>query len=663
LLKRDISRFSASLCLAAALAALAGCGSGQAPAGPAAPPVVDPITGPAVSTIQLLASNTQIPSSGATTVDLTAVVLSSTKQTLSGKKVTFSTGTDSTAFVNNVSTSGVSDANGVVTAKLNLGANKTNRTIAVSAMADAATASNNIDVTGTTVSISGNSSLAFTASTELNISVKDSAGIPLSGALVSVTSVNGNTIDLTPATGITGSSGVVTATVTPAVGGDDTIKVSSAGASAEQLLTISSADFTLALSDPTSTAACTNGIAKSPPEITLTPDTCGAPAVTASWSEDGNPQENLAVTFSVSRGTVAGSPSNTTAGKTSGVTVSSNSAGPAIITASGPGGTPSASLNVIFVATTADNVAVQAVPGTVQVDLGVGDTQTSKFSEISVIVRDIANNLVKNAGVDFTIKNDPSGGELISARAVTDVNGKASVNYSAGAASSPANGVEIEARVTDINGSAIAQVTGTATLTVAGQSLLVRLGTDNLVADSPPVNIKTYAAVVTDAAGNASADTTVRFSLKPARYWKGFYTFDAIAGVWVQTITAQCENEDTNFNGNRDLPGAVVNGDIVLVDEDNNLNGSLDPGNVASVTASGVTDASGIATATITYPKDRSTWVEQILEGRTGVSTNDPPATVAFVLPGVATDYTDRSKPPPGVLSPYGTGTSCDDTD
>lgn len=639
LLKRDISRFSASLCLAAALAVLAGCGSGQAPAGPAAPPTVDPITGPAVSSIQLLASNTQIPSSGATTVDLTAVVLSSTKQTLSGKKVTFSTGTDSTAFVNNVSVSGVSDANGVVTAKLNLGANKTNRTITVSAMADAATATNNVDVVGTTVSISGNSSLAFNASTALNISVQDSAGNPLRDVLVSVASAAGNTIALAPSTGLTSSAGLVAATITGSVAGTDTITASAAGDSSTQNISVSSDSFDFA--------------ALASDEIKLNTPT----AVSVNWKQAGVAVVGSLVNFASTRGTVAGSPSTTNAsGDTPGVTVSSSSAGPAIITASGPGGSPAVTKEVIFVATTANSVAVQAVPGTVQVDLGV-DSQTSNKASISVLVRDVANNLVKNAGVDFTITEDPSGGFLDSARAVTDVNGAASVNYYAGAASSAANGVEIQARVTDINGTAIAPVTGTTTLTVAGQSLLVRLGTDNLVAENPPVNIKTYAAVVTDAAGNASADTTVRFSLSPGRYWKGFYTFDVIAGLWVQTITAECQNEDFNFNGNLDTPPAVA------ADEDFNGNGSLDPGNVATVTATGLTDASGIATATITYPKDRSTWVEQILEGRTGVSTNDPPAQVAFVLPGIAKDYTDQSAAPPGVLSPYGTGTSCDDTD
>jgi hypothetical protein len=236
------------------------------------------------------------------------------------------------------------------------------------------------------------------------------------------------------------------------------------------------------------------------------------------------------------------------------------------------------------------------------------------------------------------------------------VNGAASVTYTAGATSSPSNGVTIRATVTDVNGIVIAPVTSTTTLTVAGQSLLVRLGTDNLVGGVAPVNTKTYVAIVTDAAGNAVVGTTVRFALRPSRYAKGFYTFNVVANRWVQTVTVNCPNEDLNFNGILDVPPAVA------VTEDNNGNGTLDPGNVATVTGTATTDASGVATAIITYAKDHATWVEDVLEARTGVVGNDPPALVTFVLPGLAADYASATVTPPGVISPYGQSAVCNNT-
>jgi len=634
------------------MAILAGCGSGQAiPTVPVGTPSTA-TTGPTAATIQLLASSTQMPSSGATTVDLTAIVLSATKQTLKDKTVTFSTGTDSSAFVNNISASGVSDANGVVTAKLNLGSNKANRTIPISATvtADSATTTNSVDVTGTTMTISGNSSLALNANTTLTFSVKDSAGAALQGVTVVITSQNGNTIAMTPASGVTNSSGQITAVVTASKAGNDVITATAAGASATQALTISSATFAF-----TAPAALT--------EIPLA-GAGSTPTVTVNWTDVVTSPTGKAVSFSTSRGTIAGgtvtaNSSALLAGGTASVTVSSATAGPAIITASGPGGTPAATLDVIFVSTTASSAALQAIPGTVQVTTGSA-SQTNNSSTITVQVRDAANNLVKNAGVSFTL-TDPSGGRLTSASGITDVSGSASVTYIAGSTSSAQNGVTIIATVTDVKGVTGATafpsgaVTATTSLTVAGQSLLVRLGTDNRVGGTTPLNTKTYVAVVTDAAGNPSVGTTVQFAMRPGRYRKGTFVPDLVNNVWVQTISATCPNEDLNFNG-------ILDAGEGLVAWPAGKTPALLPGAVASVNATAKTDASGIATATVTYAKDQSFWVEVTLEARTSVTSNDPPTQATFFLPGLATDYTDLTVNPPGRPSPYGVNASCADT-
>ena len=643
---QKISGFSAALFVAAMLAALAGCGSGGAggsPASSSAPGTTTGGTTPAVQTaasIQLLSASPQIPSSGATTVDLTAVVLSATKQAVSGRTVTFSTGTDPTAFINNIGASGVSDANGLVTAKLNLGTDKTNRTITVSAAADAATANNSVDVTGTTITVSGNSSLTSGNTTTLTLSVKDSAGTALPGIKVSVASQTGNTIDLTPTTGITNSAGQITAAVKATAVGNDVITTSAAGASVTQALTISADSFAFA---PLANTDIQLGTAQ---------------PVSIHWTTNSAAQVGTPVSFAVSRGTVSASPVNTDAAGNAGVTVTSlTTAGPAIITASGPTGTPAATLNVVFVATGASSVTTQAVPGTVGFTTG-STSQTNNSSTISVVVRDINGNLVKNASVSFTITNDPTAGRLTSSSGVTDVSGTASVIYVAGGTSSAQNGVTISATVDKVNGIAIAPVTGTTTLTVSGQSLLVRLGTDNKVSVTPipqNANQKTYIAIVTDAAGNPVVGTTVQFALRPGRYQKGFFVpAPPPADRWVQSVTVTCPNEDLNFNGSLD-PGEG------LVAFPAGVTPALRPGAVASVNATGVTDAGGVATATITYAKNYSLWTEVTLEARTAVTTNDPPTQVTFFLPGASSDYAPASTtvPPP---IPWGSDNTCADT-
>jgi len=169
---------------------------------------------------------------------------------------------------------------------------------------------------------------------------------------------------------------------------------------------------------------------------------------------------------------------------------------------------------------------------------------------------------------------------------------------------------------------------------------LVRLGTDNQIGGTAPVNTKTYVATVTDSAGNPVVGQVVRFGLRPAGYAKGKFTSGATK--WSQTSFQACPNEDTNFNG------------ILEAGEDLNGSGSLDPGGVATVNASGTTNAAGNATATLTYPKDHSFWTYVTLEARTGVVGNDPPTTATFLLQGLASEYSDPGVAPPGELSPYG---------
>jgi len=630
-----------SLLFAGALA-LTGCNGDTGTAGGGNPPVFggsSPVLpggggtpGPTGIRVQLLASSPQMPSSGAIAIDLTAVVLDANGQAVSGATVVLSTGTDPSAFVSAISGGGISDANGTVTAKLNLGSVKANRTIPVSASSSGATVTTNVDVIGTAITISGSSSLTSGASTTLTFSLKDSAGIALPGFTMSLASQTGNSI--APASGTTNAAGQLVAVVTATAPGNDVITATAAGATKTQALTISSsAGFAFTTPAPST-------------DIPLNTPT----AVSVRWTNNGLPVAGGNVTFAASRGTFAGNPATTDAlGDTPGVSISSTSAGPATITASGPNNTPAATMTVVFVATTASNVAVQAVPSTVQVTTGAPG-QANNSSTISVVVRDAANNLVKNAGVTFTILSDPSGGSLTAASAITDVTGTASITYIGGSVSSPQNGVIIRATVNNVGGTPIAPISNSTALTVSGQALLVRLGTDNLVQSQPPLNKKTWAAFVTDAGGNAVVGATVRFALRAGRYLKGRYDLPApspAVQVWVQNAVAICANEDVNFNGILD-PG-----------EDFNSSGALEPGGVATVNATATTDSSGVAFAILTYPKDHATWAEYILEARSGVAGNDPPTTVTFFLAGLASDYSDLTVAPPGVFSPYGQNSNC----
>jgi hypothetical protein len=192
--------------------------------------------------------------------------------------------------------------------------------------------------------------------------------------------------------------------------------------------------------------------------------------------------------------------------------------------------------------------------------------------------------------------------------------------------------------------------TGTGTLP-SGQPVLVRLGTDNLVQSAPPVYKKLWVAVVTNTDGTPVAGATVVFALRSGRFQKGRYVLPPpppfLPQTWQQAPTVTCPNEDLNNNGILD-PGEDING-----------NGLLDSLGHSTVTTTGISDASGIAPATLVYPKDAATWSELTLVAGSGVGT---PATATFFLVGLAADYSDLTIAPPGAISPFGQGGSCANT-
>jgi hypothetical protein len=193
----------------------------------------------------------------------------------------------------------------------------------------------------------------------------------------------------------------------------------------------------------------------------------------------------------------------------------------------------------------------------------------------------------------------------------------------------------------------------------AGATLLVRLGTDNLIQSDPPKYKKIWVAIVTDTNGRAVSGVTVVFNLRsgtafnPGGYAKGFYALPPpppfLPQLWQQTVTVVCANEDANFDAILD-PGEDLNG-----------NGLLEPPGVSDVNPTAVTDGFGFATATVSYPKNYASWAQVTLEATTG-GAGATPATATFFLVGLASDYADLGVAPPGDISPFGQSGSCADT-
>ena len=645
-----ISALKMNLLLLLALSLIAGCGTGglsDAPATSTGGGTTGGTTGTPVVTpakLDLLVSSTQLKSDmvGAPTVTLTAIVKDSGNRALTGQTVAFSADSGVLGFV-----SGTTDDNGMATAKLGASGDPTYRTINVWATSGGVTGANAVAVTGTQISIDpADFSLPFNDSTgkQLVISLKDSEGKAILGKTVSLTAASQSTFSA--ASYLTNNSGQITVTVKNAadtVG--DTITASAIGVSSQSALTINTAK--LVISAPAAAAKV--------PINTLQP-------FNVTYTKNGNPPvPEQTIYFTTTRGTLTAS-SRTTVGGSASVNISSANSGPAILTAYTTDGTVQVSTqaSIVFVANTAAKMTLSASPAVINTN---APGLASEQSLIKAIVRDASDNLVMGKTVVFSIFQDASGGTLAKPSATTDMYGMATTNYIAGSASGGLNNVLIKATVSD---PPAPDVTATTTLTVGGQALFVTLATGPTIQKVDPNKYqKDYVALVTDAGGRAVANAVVTATVTPQYYLKGYYSYCGTTPErWCQRRTLvsskstaptvpACANEDGILqNSLYDFNGILDPG------EDQNANSRLDPGNVASVTAT-TTDSKGHSTVSLVYAADYAFWVNVRLEVRASLAGSTTGAFQTFELPGLAKDYSDITIDPPGNPSPFGSNTTC----
>jgi Bacterial Ig-like domain (group 1) len=577
----------------------------------------------AADSLDLLVSSPQLDSDGSEMVTLTALVRDANNNFLADIPVTFSADSGGVQVVN-----GATDAAGAATAQLSTAGDPTNRTITVTATSGGLTSTNNVEVSGTTVAISGVNSLVLGGTTTLSILLQDSGGNGIANQAVAVTSNQDNTLSAETVT--TDSNGQATIDVTADSPINDTITASALGASGATILIVNSADFSFITPDPTAPA--------DQREIDLRTSL----TITIRWLNAGVPQVGETINFFATRGTLTATRDDTDANGEASVEISSTTAGPAVITAEADmDDGPSSQVAVEFVATSPNSLILQATPTT----LGVNPAgSTNQQSIITAVVRDAANNLVKNQRVSFTL-TDNTGGSIFPAAATTDSFGRASTVYTAGATPSAQDGVIVNAVVAETIGDEVR-------LTVAQQALFVKLGTSNLIQLlSDTQYAKPYSVLVTDANSNPVAGARVELNILPIRYQKGSYVptvdeNDACTG-WSKNPTAVCLNEDQDSKNGILDPG-----------EDFNGNGILDPGNIATVPTTVNTNATGFAFFDVVYARE-FTWVEVQLEARATVAGSEASSTATFFLPGVASDFDDCDVSPPGQESPYGQAITC----
>src|ERR1700722_6501238 len=572
------------------------------------------------SSLSIETSLPQIPSDSSKPATITVLVRNASNNFVSGVPVSFAASSGGLTV-----TQGTTDSSGEAIAMLTPAGDPTNRNITVTATVGSSKATIIVPVVGTTLTLTGPSSLVLGSSGTYNVTLADAGKNPITATQVAVASP-GNTV--TPTTITTNAAGSGTFQVTAKQAGSDTVTASALGQSASQPLTVSNQSFTF-------TAPAANALSPLNQAV----------GVTVHWTSAGAPVVGQTVSFASTRGTLSAASAVTDGSGNASVTVSSTTAGPAIISASGTGVT--AQLPMTFESTVPSAIAIQASPDTIA---------TQEQSTITAIVRDAAGNLVNNQTVAFKL-TDVTGGSLSFATVVTDTEGVAQTVYTASGTPSTSNGVIISATV---QGTSIPAAQ--TTLTVGGQTVFISLGTGNNISENSSKTQFQMPWVVqaVDSSGNPVNNVAIKFTIHSSSrpnwaYAKG--TYEVCGSDWVQYNTTPgcganppvtCLNEDVNLTG------------VYEASEDINNNGKLDPGDVAVATPGSVTTAvDGSGTFLVEYPEDHALWVQATLTATATVQGTQSSTEATFVLPMLAAYLSATTTEPPGFVSPYGVANTC----
>lgn len=604
----------------AALSALSlvACGGGGGSAGdsPFNPnPPGTPIS-PATS-IEVLASEVQIGTASGLSVTITAIVKGAGNVSLPDASVSFATDTGTLTTAD-----ATTDDSGVATATLTTGNNKSNRTITVTVTSGTVQGSVQIPVVGTELEFQGVTTVALNSATTMSVALTDSNQVPIAGVPVTISSSLNNGLSATSVN--TDAQGLATFTYTAVNAGTDQLTFTGANFTLTQAITVSGENFVFI--SPAAGALVTVGTSQ---------------ALTVRYLSGGAPQAGVTVNFAATAGTLSAASAVTNASGDATVSISSLTASPATVQATLAGTvTATATVPITFVAVTPASVVLQVTPTAIAPN---PSGTTANQSRLLATVTDANGNPVQGATVNFNRLTDPSGGNLSAASQVTNSSGQATVQYIAGALTTASNGVQIRATV-----ASAPTVFDDASLTVNQSALFIALGTGNVITNLDEQTYKKdWVVYVTDANGIAVPNISLTMKILPVTYRKGTLEF---ATTWRYSANVvSCPNEDLNFNG-------ILDGVGTLATEDANGSGTLEPGNVISVTPGVITTgADGRATVSVIYAESYAPWVEVRLRAEAIVSGTESSKEAVFVVSGSTQDFSSATNAPAGVVSPFGT--------
>ena len=577
------------------------------------------------ASLELFANNIQLASSGSDEVELIALVKNEQSVLMEGVEVSFSAQTGDGVELQLIQPETAAD--GTARAVLTSRNDKSNRTITITAGAGSLTQTVDITIAGTEVTINGASSVILNNSVDYTIRVQDSDGTLIFNQNVVLSAANGS---LSSTTVNTGANGQATVTYTASASGQDTITASALNAETSFTVQVQQDEF--------------NFVNLPEEEVPLGQ----SQTITVQWRQNNTPVVGRDVTFSASRGQIAGDATVTTdANGQASIDISANNAGISAITASANDGSGnvlvSALTQIEFIATTPHTLIADASP-----DILGPDGQTST---ISAVVRDVNGNLVKNSVINFTV-SDVSTGFVSPSQATTDSKGIATTVFTSGSVST-LESVAITAFVADDPA-----IEDRVSLTVGARAFDISLGTGNEIEEPTSTSyLKRFGVFVSDSAGQPVSGVNLTASVTPSKYVNngeyrtGFWVYNDDESQWIAIVNQNCLTEDINDNG-------IL--DTTPTDEDTNGDGLLTPGLVGTITftnGNAVTDENGYAELEYRYPSSYAVWYDAVISVFGQSTGSEAQASMNYTLDISADDVTDEGAAPPA--NPFGVTDQC----
>ena len=589
--------------------------------------------------LRVISDVNSIATGGTDVATIKATVIDANNNAVADNEVTFSS---TGGVLQNIS--GTTDANGEASATLNLPQDFRNQEIIVTASSDFFESSVNVIATGSELAVTGPDNLIAGDVAELVFRLTAGNGEPIANQQLALISDAGNTIAPEQIT----------------TDADGQVQVNVGSANASDTIRATALDGTVSVSHSFEVVADLLSFVNISEAAELV---VGSESlIRVNWISQGLPVVGEALSFSMTAGRIQGpSVVLTDSEGNAAVRVSSDSTGLAQITVeAAQGGAPRTDTDIEFIATTPDSVTVDASSSLVNVN---------ETSTITALVKDRLGNPVKNSEVNFA-GDDLKGGQLNPAAAITNSAGIASVMFTAGDSATQADEISVRASVEGHD------ITDAISLSVFKRALNITLGSSNLITIKPlgTQYAKPFLVQVSDGSGTPLESATVKVSVRPLWYGKGFMELvdengdnrmeAAAAGDQFNAVEWALSGESITCPA-EDLDGDRTLDTLGAVSEDFNNNGTLDPQDPASLTAiegdyatlsggSLITDQNGSGFFELLYPASNAIWSYVEITARAealGAEATDTYRTF-LSMPAEAVNDTDQA--PANAISPYG---------